>query len=71
VRKGALHTVTLWANMALVRYAARSGELNATNMHCLPGQPGFLSFDDDEKGFFARRQVRERLPPGCYIFVNF
>jgi hypothetical protein len=32
-------------------------------MHCLPGQPGLLPFDDDdEKEFFARRQVIEMLP---------
>jgi hypothetical protein len=63
VRNGALLGVTLWANIALVRYAARNGENNATNMYCLPGQPGLLPCDDDgEKGLCARRQMSERLP---------
>jgi hypothetical protein len=49
--------------MALERYAARNVGNNETTMHCLPGQPDLLLSDDDNvKGFFARRQVRETLP---------
>jgi hypothetical protein len=34
-------------------------ETIAANMHGLPGRPGLLpSVDDEERGFFARRQVR-------------
>jgi hypothetical protein len=47
---------------ALVRHAGRNGGHSATHRHCVPGQPGLLPVDGDEKGFFARRQVRERLP---------
>jgi hypothetical protein len=47
----------------VLRFAALNSRNNATNMHCLPGQPGLFPFDDDdERGFFARRQARQRLP---------
>jgi hypothetical protein len=63
VREGALQSFSPRANMALVRFDSRNGGNNATNMYGWHGQPGLLpSDDDDETGFFSRRQVRGSLP---------